>query len=94
MTMSEQYPHLRECYIAMSMDSGGDEVDFADMLLRTGLGSQQLSIAEDALDLLTPAERETLAVGDQEDWPPIFQKCGAHQETVHSVLDAMFSDAF
>jgi hypothetical protein len=91
---SQQYPHLQECYIAIAMDSNESEVDFAAMLLRTGLGSTQLEIAEGALDMLTPAERETLAVGDQEDWSPIFQKCGEHQDIVHMVLDAMFSDSF
>jgi hypothetical protein len=76
------------------MDADESEVDFAAMLLRTGLGSTQLTIAEEVLGTLTPAERETLAIGDQEDWPPIFKKCGEHQDIVHSVLDAMFSDSF
>jgi hypothetical protein len=92
--MDKLYPHLRECYIAIAMDSGEPETNFEDMVRRTGLVPTQLDLAEEALDMLTPAERETLAIGDQEEWPPIFSKCGAHQDTVNRVLDAMFSDVF
>jgi hypothetical protein len=97
--MAEKKPelvNLMECYFMMVNDQGlsVDDVDFREacdnIINGDGITEETLEIANTLLSKLTTEEREILAIGDEDDWPPIFEKMGPSHEIVSRVLEALF----
>jgi hypothetical protein len=99
--MAEAEPklvNLMECYVMMVNDQGVsiDDVDFREACdeimsdLKDGITEETLEIANTLLGKLTTEERETLSIGDQDDWPPLFEKMGPSSAIVGRVLEALF----
>lgn len=92
-----RYPKLQDAYRAMLNDQGLSFEDkrflaLLEQIKRNGITADQISMSESLLANLTLVEIVTLAVGDQEDWVPIYAKLGSFHDWLHEVLDAMFNN--
>jgi hypothetical protein len=82
----------------MVQDQGAsaDSIDFrltCDQVIKLDLTSlSELRRADKLLGNLTMEERETLSIGDQDDWPPLLEKIGPEHEIVHRILDVLFEN--
>jgi hypothetical protein len=92
------YPTLRRAFEIMLNDQGMgihsiplERVDFT----QSNTTPDKLAIVEAALAKLSPEELETICIGDQEEWPPIYEKMGGwQQDLVHTALECMFENIF
>jgi hypothetical protein len=95
--LKEHYPLLQAALVAMTLDQGleasaAPEIDCDDRCWEgESHGPADLNRAEHGLSLLSPDERETLAVGCEDDWGPLYEKCGEENRyDLHVVLDVLF----
>jgi hypothetical protein len=90
------YPTLRKAFEMMLNDQGMgihdiplEQVDFAG----EGITTDSLQVAEVYLATLPETELEELCVGDQDNWPPIYEKIGKWgSEVIHRTLECMFEN--
>jgi len=94
--MSTSYPTLQRVLEMMLNDQGMDtssvtfdSIDWTDERAPSN-DFVQLDRVEAALATLSNEELETLAIGDQEDWPVIMVKFPDEAEMVHIALECMF----
>lgn len=86
-----QHPLWRKIVTWMYADQGTSITDLPEDYIVAEEGSNDFELAEKFLNTLSEEELETLAIGDQDDWPPILGKTTPEiADATHRVLDAIF----
>jgi hypothetical protein len=82
-----EYRNLERAHALMLFDGGYD----SELFPKLDFSSEELEVVDLLLADLSQQDFDTLCIGDQDHWVPIFEKIGPNADLVHRVLDKIFN---